>query len=166
MGKCPSCGYENPPGTMYCVACGEQMPYDAHTPVIGADKLLEEVKRHQARHLDPGSYGAPHTLHFQIQGVQGKISIPIDQEITIGRTDRSGEQQPDVDLAPYGALEKGVSRIHAAIRHYGNVLMLVDLGSTNGTSLNSQRLSPEKPRILKDGDEIRLGRLVMRVFFE
>ena len=36
---------------------------------------------------------------------------------------------------------------------------------TNGTFLNGQRLVPNQPRILRDGDEIRLGHLVLYVRF-
>jgi len=36
---------------------------------------------------------------------------------------------------------------------------VVDLDSTNGTFLNGMRIMPHQPRILRDGDEIRLGLL-------
>ena len=48
-----------------------------------------------------------------------------------------------------------------AIRRGEDTLTLVDLGSVNGTHLNGQRLVPNQPRVLRDGDEIRLGRLVV-----
>ena len=38
-------------------------------------------------------------------------------------------------------------------------------GSANSTYLNGQRLLPSEPRILRDNDELRLGRLVIRVTF-
>jgi len=40
-----------------------------------------------------------------------------------------------------------------------------DLGSANGSFLNGQRLYPNEKRIVRDSDELRLGRLVMRVRF-
>jgi pSer/pThr/pTyr-binding forkhead associated (FHA) protein len=42
---------------------------------------------------------------------------------------------------------------------------LEDLGSTNGTFINSSRLSPNQPEDLHNGDEIRLGNLFARVYF-
>jgi predicted component of type VI protein secretion system len=43
------------------------------------------------------------------------------------------------------------------------VLHLVDNHSANGTFLNEQRLIAEQPRVLRHGDDIRLGRMVLRV---
>ncbi len=53
-----------------------------------------------------------------------------------------------------------VSRHHAAIRVVGDEATLVDLGSRNGTFLDGQRISESTS--LKDGDEIRVGPVVLR----
>lgn len=42
-------------------------------------------------------------------------------------------QTPDLDLDPYGALEKGISQRHALLRPTGHNLYLLDLNSANGT---------------------------------
>jgi pSer/pThr/pTyr-binding forkhead associated (FHA) protein len=56
--------------------------------------------------------------------------------------------------------EPTISRAHAAIGFDGEEFFLEDLGSTNGTSVNGKR----KPRTaLNSGDEIRLGKLCLRV---
>ena len=61
----------------------------------------------------------------------------------------------------------GVSRRHAAIRRNEEQnLDLWDLGSSNGTYLNGQRLSAHRPYRLHDGDELRLGSMIIRVFFQ
>jgi len=85
--------------------------------------------------------------------------------ITVGRMDPNTGSSPDVDLSPFDALNKGVSRRHAVISRRDGALTLVDLGSPNGTFLNGQKLVPNQPRILRDGDDIRLGHLVMRIGF-
>ena len=59
-----------------------------------------------------------------------------------------------------------VSRQHARITRQGKLVVIEDLGSTNGTHLNGQRLIPHQPRVLRDGDEIRLGKLVCHIFFK
>ncbi|NDJ63106.1 MAG: FHA domain-containing protein, partial [Chloroflexi bacterium] len=72
-----------------------------------------------------------------------------------------------VDLTNSGGVDKGVSRRHAlVVRKEENSLMIVDKDSPNGTYLNGQRLVPNQGRLLRDGDELRLGRLVIRVHFE
>jgi hypothetical protein len=87
-------------------------------------------------------------------------------DVVIGRTDPNTGERPKVDLTPYGASDKGVSRKHARInRRENNALHLTDLDSANSTYLNGQRLIPNQPRILRNGDELRLGRLVITVEF-
>jgi len=40
------------------------------------------------------------------------------------------------------------------------------VGSSNGTFLNGQRLVPNQPRVLRDGDEVRFGKLVAHIYFK
>jgi pSer/pThr/pTyr-binding forkhead associated (FHA) protein len=80
--------------------------------------------------------------------------------------DTSSTQRPDFDLTPFGALENGVSRMHATIERSEDTLTIMDMGSANGTHLNGQKLVPNQPRILRDGDEIRLGKLVAHIYFK
>jgi len=55
-----------------------------------------------------------------------------------------------------------VSRVHAHLEHVGPAWCITDLGSTNGTWVNGERIFA--PRTLADRDEILLGRtrLVVR----
>ena len=58
-----------------------------------------------------------------------------------------------------------VSRYHAVIEQFGARFRLSDLKSDNGTFVNGQRLAANQSRLLRDGDEIRLGKLVIHVYF-
>src|SRR3954452_25225495 len=53
-----------------------------------------------------------------------------------------------------------VSRRHAAIRVDGEVVAIEDLGSTNGTFVNDERITGT--RSLRDGDTVRFGNTVWR----
>jgi hypothetical protein len=55
--------------------------------------------------------------------------------------------------------DPNVSRQHAEIRPRGGSWVLTDLGSTNGSSLNSRRVMG--PEVLKPGDEIGIGTSVL-----
>jgi pSer/pThr/pTyr-binding forkhead associated (FHA) protein len=94
-----------------------------------------------------------------------QIEFPLTKEITFGRLDAASATFPDIDLTPDSGLEKGVSRRHAKITRKGSDLFLEDLGSVNGTFLNGKRLTPYLPHPLKDNDEIRLSRILMRVHY-
>lgn len=53
--------------------------------------------------------------------------------------------------------ESGVSRLHARLDFTHEQVTITDLGSTNGTYVNRQRIEPHKPRRLRSGDVINLG---------
>ncbi len=89
-----------------------------------------------------------------------QIQLANKPEYMLGREDAVSGNFPDVDLEPYGAQSGGVSRQHAKIIAQGGYF-LVDLNSVNGTFLNKQKLVPNQQMPLNNGDEIRLGKLVM-----
>jgi len=82
-------------------------------------------------------------------------------------SDPGGQQHElDKDIVTIGrAIEndivvtsKRVSREHARIRREGRKLLLEDLGSTNGTFLNDERVAA--PLELRDGDQVAVGEVV------
>lgn len=85
------------------------------------------------------------------------LGLQIDSEIVVGRA--AGDATPDLDLTPYGAKSKGVSRMHARLRPEMHSLVLVDNNSSNGTFWNKIRLPPNSDQLLKDGDVITFGRV-------
>ena len=54
--------------------------------------------------------------------------------------------------------DRTVSRRHLKLFRIGENMAVTDLGSTNGTTLNGQRLGPGESRMLTDGDVLGLGR--------
>jgi len=95
-----------------------------------------------------------------VQGTNAVLPFPPGKsEILLGREDPVSNVFPDIDLTPHGGDEGGVSRRHARIFAQGNQLFVEDLNSTNYTYVNQQKLTPGQPHPLKDGDEIRLGKV-------
>jgi pSer/pThr/pTyr-binding forkhead associated (FHA) protein len=83
-------------------------------------------------------------LVFQLAGGNHvDFELP-PRPITIGRS-----PQADLQIA-----DEKTSRIHCGIRPEGDSFILRDLGSTNGTWVNDQRI---REVILRFGDRLRLG---------
>jgi pSer/pThr/pTyr-binding forkhead associated (FHA) protein len=93
------------------------------------------------------------------------VALPQAKEVFVGRFAPTDSLQPDLDLGPFGATEKGVSRRHAKITYKDGQTWIIDLSSMNGTWLNGQALEPIKEYPLRDGDKLRLGKLEMLVKF-
>jgi serine/threonine protein kinase len=87
------------------------------------------------------------------------------RDLVLGRYDPVTGSTPDIDLTPYCTDTSGVSRLHVALRRRSNNILIVDLGSVNGTYLNSQRIGVGEPSVLCDGDVFFLGKLRIQVFF-
>ena len=88
-----------------------------------------------------------------------------DREMLIGRGDAARGLNPEILLDDEAALQEGVSRLHAKIFCEGNEYYILDLNSANSTYLNKQKLVPQEHHRISDGDELQLGRYVMRLRF-
>lgn len=106
-------------------------------------------------------------LRLELIELGYSITIPIKDNIRLGRPDPVTAAQPDIDFTDMAGYRMGVSRHHAEIHWYhDNLLNLYDLGSSNGTHLNGERLATNKAYPLYNGDEIRLGQLGLYVYYE
>ncbi len=167
MIECPNCGRSNEDSAKICVYCG--------TPLIDMKQTYAST-----RSLDDTDFeeGVPKwgSARFSSQmnliiGVEKDTRAMVFdanriEELVIGRKNPDTGEAPEVDLSSYEAMDKGVSRRHAAIIRKDGSLHIVDMGSANGTFLNGQRLVANQPRVLRDGDDVRLGHLVLRITFE
>ena len=59
--------------------------------------------------------------------------------------------------------DSSVSRLHARFRKQGSSIYLQDLDSTNGTYVNEKQLFAGEERIIKRGDEIQFGKIIVNV---
>lgn len=91
----------------------------------------------------PGENAQPYLIVYA--GAAVGRTLRVGEELTIGRS-------PRAELQLHG---EGVSRLHARLRKIDGVVHLEDLGSTNGTLVNGERVTA--PRALVDGDQIQVG---------
>ncbi len=167
MKTCPYCAHINREGFLFCEECGQ--PLNTSEPTsTQPTRQLESGSDDFAAHATWGTarFDKDAAIIMHIRDATEPLTFQPTVQTVIGRADATTTQKPDLDLTPYGALEKGVSRIHAAICRNDDTLTLVDKGSANGTHLNGQRLIPNQPRVLRDGDEIRLGKLIAHIYFK
>ena len=61
--------------------------------------------------------------------------------------------------------QEAISGIHATFARSGERWYVQDRDSKNGTFVNGERLEPDTPRRLSDGDTVRLGNAVNGRFF-
>jgi ribosomal protein L37E len=158
---CPVCGATYRVGELACAFCGYVFVTSARTHKFEEDKDIAHRKS-----WPTGDVLATEQkpITFEIDGQ--KLTLSISETITVGRLSGiASDILPDVDLSSFNAGELGVSRQHIRLRRRGTLIYVADLDSTNGTLLNGRRLIPEGERLIRSGDELRLGHLKIRVKF-
>src|SRR5260370_26700034 len=90
--------------------------------------------------------------------IRSALDEPYEHILKPGRTTIGRKADNDITIP-----EESASRRHAelTLNADGNSLVLRDLGSTNGTFVNRERLT--QPRRLLTSDEIRIGQHVISV---
>ncbi len=157
---CPACGLPNAPDQSICTRC--------QASLIEQDRTLEFSRldddlRSQLRDV-LGNVFLAGQVSITLEVGQAKIALPVADVVTMGRDDPASNT-PHIDLSPYGAYERGVSRKHVQFRRTNTLVYVSDMGSTNGTFINGRQLLPQDKRLLHNGDELRLGQLRMKVKF-
>lgn len=181
---CPKCGHLNRAGILVCEKCGtlligdeqvggtkrfEEQQAAASLTTVGAPTGITETNEIiTAAVITAGSnqFTDNMVLRLEIEGAPTPILLHPKFETSLGRRDPATGTMPDVDLSAYAGYRLGVSRKHAIIRLKNERLEIYDLGSSNGTSVNGTRLTPHQPQILRDGDEVLLGKMMVRVLFQ
>jgi hypothetical protein len=174
---CPNCAHQNRPGELICDNCGTSLITGGKAALGTRDLVREQEARPGEKLLDTGTQKALATaggavftenmvLRLEIESGSNPMLIYPKAEIVLGRRDPNTGAIPDVDLTAYAGYRLGVSRRHSIIRMQDKNLFITDLGSSNGTYLNGTRLPPHRPHQLRDGDEVRLGQMALRLYFQ
>ena len=138
--NCPQCGYPSGSGVNFCASCGHRLnpPTDPEGAMSVDEPTTElELEAVLVRH--------PAVLVVTQGPAAGSRFELSPARVTVGR-------HPDSDIF---LDDITVSRRHAEVYRDGLVQHVKDMGSLNGTYLNSRRVEDAG---LKNGDELQVGR--------
>jgi S-DNA-T family DNA segregation ATPase FtsK/SpoIIIE len=138
--SCARCGYENVGAGSFCSRCGAPFDRGPWTQPLAVEGATLQSKAVSGGGLAPGKKYAL----IVVQGEEPGKVIPIEKSrVTLGRADC------DVSLN-----DPELSRQHALISIHGMNARLEDLGSTNGTFVDGERVDSFE---LSDRSEFRIG---------
>jgi hypothetical protein len=166
MQICPNCQSNQFEGTIFCAECGASLfPVSRRETTMSLGQRGPTGDLAPAAEIVPAPEPAPSgpQITLVIMNSGRRINLDIGDDLLIGRKDHARGIFPDVDLGLDGGYDAGVSRRHAILSHADGVYAVEDLGSANGTFVNGQRLPPQQPARLANGDELKCGTLLMRV---
>jgi uncharacterized Zn finger protein (UPF0148 family) len=167
MINCPHCKSEMFVGTLFCTECGAQLVFREGEFQNNWGSESEPVHDLEAQAYTnlPSYPDATSTSNISLSILETGEIVPLvfREETTLGRVSDGQPIIPDLDLSPYSAYEAGVSRLHASIRQQEGQVIIVDLGSANGTRLNGIKIEPNVPHTLLHGDVLTLGKLKIQI---
>jgi pSer/pThr/pTyr-binding forkhead associated (FHA) protein len=165
---CPNCQHKELPGALFCSECGAQL---VTIDVLNTRSIKKSPSDLLDNHTDipqvptatkNNKVNEPNiSLHIVDSGQV--VHLKGRKEFTLGRTVEGQPILPDVDLSPFDAFSLGVSRLHAALRIVNRDVVVTDMGSSNGTRVNGQKIVPHVDYPLNHGDIIALGKLKIQV---
>ena len=110
---------------------------------------LEQIRCRQRVRL---AFAPAQLLVLDAPEQRGQV-FALTEEVTVGRGGGCGVALND----------RMVSQLHARIFRRNGQLFVEDLGSTNGTLLNGQKVSASQPSAIRKGDRLQVGKTVLEV---
>ncbi len=184
---CPTCGTPALPGELYCSNCGTALAAPAPNvppmpitppppvappppPVMSQPPVVAPVM--PTAPIAPPGAGPTMSVAPPVPLAQPYLMVVADgtrinlarSEVLVGRVDPVSGVFPEVDLTPHGGEEGGVSRRHLKITQGGDQYFVEDLNSTNGTWIGQSRVQPGARVPLNNGDQLRLGKVLLNFF--
>lgn len=165
--KCPSCNANVPDGEILCPECGtnvvnptlvtlvydpESDPNFSHQEnTAGAEPEAAELTEENVSSTTQPADGP----YLELVGTEKIRSLDNIAGLVVGRLNNSSTTW-DLELDTAAPEPARISRSHCIFTR-ANGWNITDLGSTNGTWLNSQKLAPGQLVPIKDGDIIKLA---------
>jgi pSer/pThr/pTyr-binding forkhead associated (FHA) protein len=166
---CPNCHHQEVAGALFCSECGAQL--------VSSDRMAtQSIPKNTSEILIPALDNAPATntpvppagvpdavVSLYLVDSGQIIHLAGRSEFTLGRVADNQPILPDVDFSAFEAYSQGVSRLHASLKIINSRVVITDLGSSNGTRVNGQKIMPHIDYLLNHGDVIALGKLKIQV---
>ncbi len=164
---CSKCNHTNMAGTVFCSECGT--PLGTGSPLTTQTMTSSEVRdvaRQRPSSMAPPPAAPSNWVTLHLLDTGQVLPLAERTEFTLGRISEGQPIMPDIDLSPYQAYARGVSRLHAVLKREAKHVFLMDLGSSNGTFVNGKRLAPNVDHAIVNGDVIALGKLKIQVLLK
>lgn len=173
---CPNCHHKELPGALFCSECGARLISLDYLTTQSIKKtntdnldetIIEDIKDKLNSDEDAfNKHDISSDLALYLIEAKQTLQLAGRSEFTLGRVAEGQPILPDVDLSPFDAYAQGVSRLHAALKINKNRVAIMDLGSSNGTRVNGQKIVPHVDYPISHNDQIALGKLRIQILIK
>ena len=166
---CPGCQKDNRPGLLLCEYCGHQLLSASESSRFHTRRFdsptADSISAINRQKLGTGYLHQSSFVTLDLIDANRQIFQKTVGHILLGRADQEAQWQPTIDLTPYGAREKGVSRVHVDLFFESDQVFVLELGSANGTRVNGRNIEAGHAHQIFNGDLLELGKFRLRVYF-
>lgn len=158
---CPACGAQNLPGVAFCEDCGASL---SDAPATATAAAVAPPVHYDAVPSVAPTTTAPmvHSSRPRLVHTSGR-EFPMEKDtILLGRRSPVDGIFPEVDLTDYDT-DSYISRRHGRITRNEAGYVYEDLGSSNGSWVNGNKLQAHILQPLGEGNSLRLGKTEMVV---
>ncbi|MBQ7569199.1 FHA domain-containing protein [bacterium] len=151
---CPACGATNAQGSAFCEDCGASL--SAAPAPVAVSAPAPAPAPSVSVGVAPIAVARPRLV---VSG--SSVEFPLDREVMLlGRNSPADGIFPEIDLTE---VDTGsyISRRHGRITRQATAFLYEDMGSSNGSFINGNKLVAKTQIELHDGDTLRLGRTEM-----
>ena len=175
MITCPNCQFQELPGALFCSECGAQlvkaeaMTTQNLTQVqddLVSTNFVKTIIENEKPVAAPTLAGENAVVSLYLIDADKTIQLSGRSEYSIGRVAEGQPILPDVDTSQYDAYAQGVSRLHASLKVTPQRITIMDLGSSNGTRVNGQKIVPHVDFPITHGDVVALGKLKIQIIIQ
>lgn len=166
MIQCPSCRSMIPDDSAFCDQCGKELMWcpeckrpkrGTQCPVCGNDLVPGSKYLSGAPSSGPSPSGPDKSVMPGSDRASRLVGPGMVLTLQAGAFGRRGGIWQDLSTCQY------VSGNHGVIGRDANGWTIMDVGSTNGTKVNGQRLQANVPVSIKIGDKIKIATLEFTV---
>src|SRR4051794_19441175 len=153
---CTQCGQQNPDDSKFCARCGSPLA----NPAGGGTASAEQTTTISMSGIDgPDEHGGDDLADVGVEALPADAAL-----LVVKRGPNAGSRfLLDKDVTTAGRHPESdiflddvtVSRRHASFEREGELFVVRDVGSLNGTYLNRERIDEAT---LSSGDEVQIGK--------
>ena len=162
MRQCPNCYHNELTGALFCSESDARLVFQdtiSSPPPFGVPVEVRTPDSWRDADIPP-------RVALQVLNAAKVLPFEGDGEATVARFNEGQPLIPDIDLAPFGALQVGISRFHASIVIRKEGIALIDLGSINGIFINGKKVALNTGWPLLHGDIVDMGDLRLQIIIE
>lgn len=135
---------------------------------LAVERAQTETRKYSGRVIEQNTTEQTQEKIFALQATIGNSGNPAHDSIFFRVRGKIYVGRSKEALGPNGIVlpvdrTSGISGRHCSISQHSDGVVIEDLGSRNGTSINNRQLEPKRKYLAQNGDTLKVGKIYFDV---